>query len=161
MSWTKRDLISEAFSELGLQGYEFDITPEEQLTALRRLESMMATFEAKGVRVGYAFQMLDTSDPDTDSGLPDSAVEPVLLNLAIRLGPGFGKTIRPETKQAAKDGYTTLLWLAAQPQQQQMRGGMPSGAGNRQRVPCRPFLAPPNRSPLAVGPSSDLIILPE
>jgi hypothetical protein len=161
MSWTKRELISEAFSELGLQGYEFDITPEEQLTALRRLESMMATFEAKGVRVGYAFQMLDTSDPDTDSGLPDSAIEPVYLNLAIRLGPGFGKAIRFETKQAAKDGYTTLLWLAAQPQQQQFRSGMPAGAGNRSRIPCRPFLAPPDRSPLVVGPGGDLNILPE
>lgn len=159
--WTKRALINEAFSELGLQGYEFDITPEEQMTALRRLESMMATFEAKGVRVGYAFQIPDELDPDTESGLPDSAVEPVYLNLAIRLGPGFGKAIRAETKQAAKDGYTTLLWIAAQPQQQQMRGGMPAGAGNRNRLPYRPFLAPPDRSPLSVGPGGELNILPE
>ena len=129
--WTKRQIIREAHTELAL-GADFDISAEEDVSALRRMDAMLALWEAKGVRIGYAFPSDPTkSDPDSPSGVPDSAVETIALNLAIRLAPSFGKTVRPETTKAARDGYDLLLWSAAQPQTQQMPNTMPVGAGNR------------------------------
>lgn len=163
MGWTKRQLIDEAFAELALQGYEFDITPEEQQTALRRLDTMMATWEARGVRIGYAFPSSpDDSDPDTDSGLPDSAVETAFLNLAIRIAAGFGKQLSPDTKRVAREGFDVLLWAAAQPIEQQQPSTMPRGAGNRiWRNSQRPFFPEPDDSPLGISQGGDLNIAPE
>lgn len=161
--WTKRQLIDEAYSELALAGYVFDISPEEQQTALRRLDTMMATWEAKGIRVGYAFPAgPDDSDLDQASGLPDSAVETVFLNLAIRRAPGMGKQISSDTRKAARDGYDTLLWAAARPQEQQLPNTMPVGAGNRAwRGNRRPFFPTPCDDTLGITQGGDLFIQPE
>lgn len=134
MSWTKRQLISEAFSELGLQGYEFDISPAEQTTALRRLDTMMALWSGKGICVDYALPATPgASDPDDESGLPDDAVEAVYLNLAVRLAPGYGKQVSPVSKKSAREGYDLLERDAAKchVRQQRLRGGFPIGAGNK------------------------------
>lgn len=158
--WTKRQLIEEAFTELALQGYEFDISPEEQNTALRRLDTMMATWEGKGIRVGYLFPSgPDDSDPDSASGLPDSAVETVYLNLAIRLAAGFGKQLNPTTQQTARDGYDALLWRAAMPREQQMPNTLPRGAGNRVYNDQRPFFPRPDDNPLQINRGGGLDIL--
>ena len=42
--WTKTLLIEEAFGELALAGYVYDLRPEEMQAAGRRLETMMATW---------------------------------------------------------------------------------------------------------------------
>ncbi len=161
--WSKRQLIEEAYAELALADYVFDLTPEEQQTALRRLDAMLATWEAKGVRVGYAFPSSPAdSDLDTPSGLPDSAVETVFLNLATRLAPGSGKAIASSTRKAASDGYDTLLWAAARPQQQQLPNTLPRGAGNKPwRTVNQPFFPTPSAEPIAITPGGDLDILPE
>ena len=132
--YSKRQIVVEAFGELGLHGHIFDITPDELMSAVRRLDSMVAAWEAKGVRLGYAFSASPADlDPDDASGLPDSAVETVSMNLAVILAPGLGKILQPGTKKAARDGYDVLLWDAARPKDQQLRE-MPAGAGNRNRV---------------------------
>lgn len=161
--WTKRQLIDEAYSELALAGYVFDISPEEQQTALHRLDTMMATWEAKGIRVGYAFPAgPDDSDLDQASGLPDSAVETVYLNLAIRRAPGMGKQISSDTRRAARDGYDTLLWAAARPQEQQLPNTLPRGAGNKPwRVTTQPFFPTPCNDPLSLTQGGDLNFTPE
>ncbi len=160
MGWPKRMILDEAYGELGLQGYVFDISPEEQQTALRRLDTMMATWEAKGIRVGYAFPAgPGESDLDVDSGLPDMAVETVYLNLAIRLAAGKGKQLSQSTHSTAKEGYTTLLWRAATPIEQQMPSTMPRGAGNRAWNTEQPFFPPPDLNPLRVGQNGDLDFL--
>lgn len=158
--WTKRQLVNEAYSELALQGYEFDTSPEEVQTALRRLDTMMATWEGKGIQVGYAFPASpDDSNPDTPSGLPDGAVEAVYLNLAIRLAPGNGKPIGMDTKKSAADGYATLLRAAAMPPQQPLPNTMPRGAGNKPwRTLTSPFYPRPCTDPLPVDCAGDMNI---
>jgi hypothetical protein len=160
MSWTKEQLIDEAFAELRLAGYTFDITPEEKQTALRRMDTMMATWEAKGVRVGYPLPSSpDDSNISDDSGLPDSATEAVFLNLAKRLAPGFGKQLSAQTLSAARDAYDTLLWAAARPPQQQLPSTTPRGAGNRPwRNAVSPFFPVPETDPLTLSAGGDLDI---
>lgn len=155
--WTKQQLIDEALAELAIQGFVFDLTAEERLTGLRRLDAMMAEWEARGVRVGYAFGSVLTAD----SGVPDYAVQPILTNLACRLAAGYGKVLEPETKRQAREGFGLLLRAAAQPGQQQLPSTLPRGAGNRLYSEIgRPFFPEPDRSPLGVA-ADGLTIAPE
>lgn len=165
MGWTKGDLVVAAFGELVLgDDSGFDLSPEEKAKALRRLDAMMGTWAAKGVRVGYAFPAdPESSGLNDESGLPDTAVETVFLNLARRLAPGFGKTLSPETLKNAREGYDTLLLAAAHPIEQQLPHTTPRGAGNKPwRTTNRPFLPCPDTDPLRLdGSSGDLTILQE
>lgn len=154
MSWTKRQILDAAFEEMGLAGYEFDITPEEQMSLLRKLDSMMAMWETYGIRVGYN-RTVDPkdADPDQDSGLPDTANEAVYLNLAVRGAAGYGKALASSTLLTAKIAYDGLLSLCmSNPPQVQLRGNLPIGAGyKRPNANGGPFVAPP-RDLLTTGP---------
>jgi len=63
MSWTKRQFITQAFEEIGLAAYVFDLTAEQLDSALRRMDSMVAGWNANGVRIGYP---LPGSPEDSD-----------------------------------------------------------------------------------------------
>jgi len=152
MGWTKRQFVTQAFEEIGLAAYVFDLTPEQLESALRRLDSMMASWNAKGIRLGYPIPASpDGSDLDQETNVPDSSNEAIYTNLGIRLAPGFGKTVSPDTKAMAKMAYDTLLSRAAMPPEQQLPGTMPSGAGNKPwRTYDNPFLNKPV-DPLLAG----------
>jgi hypothetical protein len=121
MSWTKGQLVAEAFGELALAGFDFDITPEEEQAALRRLEGMMAAWSEDGIRLGFVFAAEPAAiNAQQDSGLPLSAIEAVYLNLAARQAAAFGKQLQGRTMATAREGYSRLLRAAAYPPQQQM-----------------------------------------
>lgn len=152
MGWTKRQFVTQAFEEVGLAAYVFDLTPEQMQSALNRLDAMMASWNAKGIRLGYPIASNpQNGDLDEETNVPDSANEAIYLNLGIRLAPSFGKSVAPETKASAKMAYDTLLSRSAMPPEQQMPSIMPSGAGNKPwRVYANPFLRPPVK-PLLAG----------
>jgi hypothetical protein len=137
---TKKQIISDAFEAFGLAGYVFDLQPAQLEAAQRTLDAMMAGWGARGIRVGYAPGGL----LDDESGLPDLALEAVTLGLALRLAPGFGKTVSPDTQAQARAAYSALLTFTAQiPPMRINPGFTPAGAGNRQWFSRRaPFLAP-------------------
>ena len=116
MGYSKQQFVTAAFEELGLAAYVFDLAPQDLQTALRRLDAMMAEWNAKGIRLGYPLpgspQDASLTDP---SGVPDSANETIITNLALRLAPGFGKQVAAQTMATAKMGYNTLLSRAAMP----------------------------------------------
>jgi len=145
MGYSKRQFVTAAFEEIGLASYVFDLQPEQLQSALRRLDAMMASWNALGIRLGYPLPSSPQfSDIDAESEVPDSANEAIITNLAIKLAPGYGKQVMPETKATAKETYNTLLSRAAAPLEQQLPGTMPSGAGNKPwRVYDDPFLRPP------------------
>lgn len=159
MGWTKQQLIDEAFSELALQGYIFNVGPDEQTSALRRLDSMMAMWNGKGIRLGYPIpSSADNSTLDQDSNVPDWANEAVFLNLAIRLCGGFGKLPPAATMATAKEAYAVVMQRMAMPQQTQMPSTMPIGAGNRRwglAGDQSPFFPIP-KDPVLAGPDGPL-----
>lgn len=158
MGWTKNDIIAQAFAEIGLPVEVFNVGAERMNRALRQLDAMMATWQARGIHVGYMLPSgPDNSSLDDESGLPDVAVETVYLNLAIRIAPGRGKVVSPETKANAAQGFEGLLVAAAQPPQQQFRSTLPLGAGNKpwrtstgpfMPVPVDPFVVTENGAPI-------------
>lgn len=130
--WTKQHLIDEAYNELALQGFVFNLGPEMTQSALRRLDAMMATWDGRGIRIGYALPSSPASSVlDGESGIPDWANEAVFLALAIRLASGLGKTIAPGTAVAAKLAYDVVLARCAFPNEQQLPSNLPRGAGNK------------------------------
>jgi hypothetical protein len=155
--WTKRELVEEAYSELALAGYTFDLTPEEMQAGLRRLDAQMASWEALGIHVGYNLPARPSdSDLDQDSGLPDYVNEAAFMNLAVRLAPMNGKGVHPSTIKTAKATYDRLLWAAAQPTELQMPNTMPRGSGNRTFFIPDPFMPDPNYDPLQVSQGGNL-----
>jgi hypothetical protein len=161
MSWTKADLVNSAYGELSLaDAAGIDVTPEERTRAVKRLNAMMGTWAAKGVRIGFNFP----GGLNDDSGISDMNAETVFLNLAKRLAPALGKALSPETLKNARDGYDTLLWAAAMPPEQQLPHTQPRGAGNKpwRITNARTFMPHPDTSPLQYDDDSgDLDILQE
>jgi hypothetical protein len=153
MSWTKRQFITQAFEEIGLAAYVFDLTPEQLDSALRRMDAMVAGWNANGVRIGYPLPgSPEASNIDAESGVPDYANEAIYLGLALRLAPGFGKTVSAETKQFADMAYSNLANQTALPTpERQMPSTMPRGQGQKPwRNFNNPFVAPPEE-PLLAG----------
>jgi len=156
VGWTKRQFIEAAFEEIGYASYTFDLQPEQLEAAMRRLDSMMATWNGKGIRLGYPIPSIpENSNLADESGVPDSANEAIYTNLAIRIAPTVGKSIPPETREAAKRAYNVLLARATMPPEKQLPGGMPAGAGNKPWVYDSPFLDDPEDN-LSAGPDSNI-----
>lgn len=106
---TKQTLVNMAFEEIGLAGYEFDAEPEERFSALRRLDGLMAEWKTASLDLGYnfpaSFGQGNLSDP---TGIADTSVNTVALQLALRIMPAIGKTMSPETRLALSQGMSAL-----------------------------------------------------
>lgn len=128
---TRRDIIFQAYGELGLAEYNFDISPEEMATARRRLDSMMAQWETI-VPLGY-FMPSNPNDSDVndETNLPQGVIDAVALNLALQLAPGLGKVVSADTRVNAKNGKNLALAQFAVIPQKQFSGNLPVGSGNK------------------------------
>lgn len=147
MSYTKRQLVEAAMAEIGLASYAFDLMPEQREGALRRLDSMMAEWNGRGLRLGYPVpDNPSESDIDDSSNVPDAAWEAIITNLALRVAPSYGKQVNVETKITARHSLNTLLARAAMPSEMKLHE-MPSGAGNKNID--SPFISTPNPDLLA------------
>lgn len=157
---TKRDIINTAFEEIGLAEYAFDLQPQQIEAALRRLDQMMATWNGRGLRLGYPLPSSPAnSDPDELLAVPDAALEAMALHLAIRIAPSYGKAVSPDTKANASSAYEQLLAQYAVPiEMQPNRWAAPAGAGAKHwRSGYDPFLRPPHDR-IDAGPDSVLNI---
>jgi hypothetical protein len=155
MSWTKRDIVNQAFEEVGLASFVYDMNADQIQSALRRLDAMMGVWALKGINLGFPITTgANSSDPDTDTNLPVFALEAVYLNLGIKIAPAFGKTVAQELKASAKQSYDALLVKAAFPNEQQITG-LPLGAGSKYLK--EPFLPQANYDPLQNTNNDQLI----
>ena len=157
MGWTKRQFIEHAFEEIGLASYVFDLNPEQLQSALRRLDTMLAAWNALGIRLGFPLPSSpQDSDIDEQTNVPDRSNEAIYTNLAVKIAPSYGKQVMPDTKATAKESYNTLLSIAAMPPEQQLPSTMPAGAGNKPwRVYDNPFIRQPV-DPVDAGPDGPL-----
>ena len=157
MGWTKRQFVLQAFEEIGLANYTFDLQPEQLNSALYKLDAMLATWNGLGIRLGYPLPSSPQEGTlDTQTNVPDSANEAIYTNLAIRIASGFGKTVLPDTKITARAAYLVLLQRATLPQEMQVRG-LPSGAGNKPWASGEEYIDEINTN-LQAGADSDIIL---
>jgi hypothetical protein len=137
----KRDLIQQAYEECGQAAYEYDLSPEEYASALRRLNAMLAEWKAGySIDIGYLFPDNGTDGNIEDgSGIPFGAVQCVAGMLAVRIAPAMGKTISPETKAAISQSWMLLRANYAQIPEMQFGRNTIRGAGNRRARWWGPF----------------------
>jgi hypothetical protein len=157
MAYTKRQFVEAALTEIGLASYVFDIQPEQLEYARRRLDAMMADWNGKGIRLSYPIPASpEQGSLAEETNVPDSANEAVILNLAVRLAPSYGKQIMPDTRLVAKAAYDTVLQRATAPIELQFPDTLPSGAGNKYwRDADDPFMPTPV-DPVETGPEGIL-----
>lgn len=156
MGWTKKQIIEQAFEEIGLASYIFDLTPDQLESALRRLDLMVASWYTKNIRIGYPLP-INPQDSNIDEQIdtPMEANEALVLNLAVRLAPSYGKSLSPDTKMNAKATYDLLLIDAAAPIEQQYVKTLPLGAGYKRTE--RVFVDVPNTNPVQVQPNGQIL----
>jgi hypothetical protein len=158
MGWTKRDFVLQAFEELGLAPSLYDLTPEQLNSAVKKMDAMIAGWNANGVRINYPLPSSpNNTNLDDDSGVPDFALEAIYLNLALRLAPSYGKTVPQETKVAADMSYSSMVNQALQPTpERQLPQTMPRGQGTKPwRNFNNPYLNRPE-DPIDAGSDSTL-----
>lgn len=135
MAWTKGDIIAEAFAEIGLGAYAYSLQPEDKQTALRRMNLMLAEWEADGIDVGYT--VVDTPDDDTfsdDSEINTDAIRAVICSLAVEIAPNYGKTVSRNTASTAKRGKAKALRSSVTPPARKIDyTAVPLGAGHKAR----------------------------
>lgn len=162
MSWTKRQIVEKAYGEIALAGYVFDLSPEELDAALISLDAMMGVWTGEDLEVGYQFGLTpQDSNLDQDSGLPLWAMAAAFKGLAIDLAGSKGKAV-PRTLAATYKRAMSVVEAniaRQQLQSQQFPSTMPRGAGNktwRGGGIDRPFMTPPDTSPLQIGNDGNL-----
>lgn len=131
---TKRTIITMAFEEIGLAGYAFDATPEEQFSALRRLDALMLEWAGPGCNIVLGYNrplVLGGGDLADASYLPDWALNIVALSLALRIMPAIGKTMSTESRVALAQGLNALRAASAAIQSRPIPSMVALGAGSR------------------------------
>ncbi len=154
MSMTRRQVCLLALTEIGVAQRDVDVSADEYATACRRLDMMVARWNAAGLHLGYPIPLAGEVNLNADTALPAHALEAVVACLAVKLAPSYGKTVSRETKQTASEGFQTLMSFSTIPPDSVMRGGMP--LGGRQPTPFWPqFTREPDPN-LIVGDDTDL-----
>ena len=129
---TKRQIVDMAYEECALSGYEFDVTPEELQSALRRLDTLMAEWQGAGLRMGYNFPAsIGTGNLDDWSGVPDACMDTAAKYLAMRIAPRMNKSLGAEARQARAAGMVMLRTYCMVPVERQLSVNTPYGAGNK------------------------------
>ena len=154
--WTKKQIIEQAFEEIGLASYVFDLTADQLQSALRRLDLMVASWQARNIQIGYPLPVSPNNsniDEEIQTSLNNN--EALVLNLAVRLAPSYGKSLSPDTKANAKLLYDQLLIEAAMPYEQQFVRTLPLGAGYKRTDQI--FVNVPNLNPLVVEDNDQML----
>lgn len=130
MSYTKRKIINEAFTEIGLGSYNFDAQPEDLQNALLRLNAMLSEWTLAGADTGADTPFVD--DLDADSLVPMTDIRAVICGLAVSLAPSFGKIVSPDTMKAAVNGKRLVIKRNATiPSKKIDVAAVPAGAGHK------------------------------
>lgn len=129
MSWTKKQLLDAAFTELGMQNYAYDMEPEDIQGAIVTMDAMIADW---GLNLSYNL----SGDPSMsnqaqESGLPIWANKAVYQNLAVEMGPRYGKVISNSLVVSAKRSMLMVQTNCATIPRPQYDPRLPVGQGNK------------------------------
>lgn len=105
---SKASLIEGAYEYCGLNGFEFERTPEEMTAGLRHLNALMAEWAGSGIDLAYDFPTYGQGKLEEPSGVPDHAVAVIHGMLAQRLAPGLGAALSEDARAALSMGFQGL-----------------------------------------------------
>lgn len=137
----KRQIADEAFAEIGIASYAFDVSAGEIVIAIRRLDGLAAQWYPQGIAAGYIFPAAgEFSDPDDEAGIPDAAYTMYYTNLALRLAPTYGKTISAQTLLMAKQAIEDFRLGVTSIPERCYPSTMPVGHGSGRSVRDNPYM---------------------
>ncbi len=124
---TKNEIVLESLEELRISGLTVKPSPEEIVSAIKRLDNMVLGWQNKGLCLGYI--PIDDSgiDPEQNSGLLESDKHAVVINLAKALCPMYGAPLHPDTRAEAKASYLGLF--SSELTMRESNPYIPNGAG--------------------------------
>ncbi len=149
---TKLAIIQQALGEIGLGTYVFDPSPEQLQAALDRLNRLAAMWDGLGIRKGY---MLGDNIA-SESGLPDTAVDPFATLLAIALAPSYGKQVSMTLSAAGKAAKDALMITNNTIPQMVYPGTLPIGRGNQRDTRQSAYFR--QDDPLSAGVDGELTL---
>lgn len=129
----KGSLVEGAYEYCGLNGSEYERTPEEISTGMRHLNGLMARLLSSGIDLGFDFPVYGNGLPEELSGIPTGAAEPVMALLAQRLAPALGGTLSGDAKAVLATATADLYANNAATPPSMVREYCISGLGNRHR----------------------------
>jgi hypothetical protein len=134
----KRQLIELAFGDIGMAGYEFGRTPEEDNDALLRLNSLMREWPWN--TLGYAQPTYGVGSAQDASGISYEAMNAVSAALALRLAPIMGATLSGEARANLANAMSKVYALTASVPSMPFAKNTPRGAGGEHPGLVSPFL---------------------
>lgn len=132
---TKRQIIEMAYEECSLAGYEFNVTPEELFSGLRKLDALMAEWAQSSKDLGYnAPATFGGGDLEDVTGIPDAAINGAAISLAMAIAPMMGKQMSAESRARLAKSMTVIGTLGAKKARQGWARSTVAGAGNGGRL---------------------------
>lgn len=104
----KSSLVEGAYDFCGLNGFEYERTPEEMTAGLIGLNDMMAEWLADGVDLGFDFPDYANGLLEEPSGIPASAAAVVKKSLAQVICPSLGGVLSDDAKASLSRSYYAL-----------------------------------------------------
>ena len=126
---TASTVILDALQLLLVQADEAEIEASEAQSAIRFLNRMMSRLDADGITLGYT----EVSSLGDNITVPDGALEGLVTNLAVVLGPLFlapGETVPVDVRVSAVEGLKAMRRLATTLPDAQYPCRLPRGSGN-------------------------------
>lgn len=120
------EIITDALEEILVQADEAPIEASEGRAALRLLNDMMYSYDAKGIHLGYTW-LDSTGDVLT---VPLGAIRWIKLQLAIELAPKYDATVTEDILRKTKDAFQAVLNLTVDMADSEYPSTLPQGSGN-------------------------------
>jgi len=129
---TKGALVIRALGKLGIANYIFNTEAEEEISALRQMDSLASDWQSKLEDFGYSQPATrGASNPEDASGINAADEDAFISNLAVQIAPDYGKTPSPFLLKRAAETRSTLFCRYAREVEIPLSEKMPVGAGNR------------------------------
>ncbi len=123
---TIREVVEDAFEELGVKTAEVPLTNDELQSGIRRCNDMLTEWDDIGIIVGYT----PVLNGDDEINVERNAVGAVKYNLAIRLAPSFQKVVGNALAAIASGTLDVLMASNANISDIAFPDTLPFGSGN-------------------------------
>lgn len=138
---TKGAIVIRALGKIGIANYVFDTEAEEDVSALRQLDSLGSRWQGKLEPFGYIQPSANgQSLPSDSAGIEEQDIDAFVYNLAVLIAPDYGKTPSGTVIRTAAETRSELF-IRYQRQAEYQLTRFPTGAGNDRPMGRRFFSA--------------------
>ena len=124
---TMREVVEDAFEEIGVKKAEVELTNDELQSGIRRANDLLVSWDA----IGYIIGFNPVFNADDILEIEPAAVSAVKYNLATRLAPSYQKPITIELATIAADSFNILINQNVFIGEVAYPDTLPLGSGNR------------------------------